>query len=252
MKKLDSKPAITNRTIWIGSIILILIIGVPQGFFFYHLAQYGWSTDPEQWGQYADFAGGVANPLLAVVNIVILVWLTNTVQKIEHERTERIAKEDVEREVSAIEREKEKQAEISALEDKRNQSMIDTQKMITLTKMRDRAVDRYRSQMPQFNAEDTVEDRIAKLNEIRTNVVLFKENTSHLFNDLFEPGNILLEAHKLIFFSAANLIAHLNKAKEASSEESFQLFHKVASAQLDFIAKMNKFILTEMSIPHLS
>lgn len=246
MKKPEHKPAIGKETIWIGSIILILIMGVPQLFFFGFLAKNGWSYDPANWGQYGDFFGGIINPLLAIVNILILVLLTNTVQRIENERTERISAEEKERDANAVTREKERQEEITALEDKRNQAMIDTQKMITLTKMRDRAVNQFRNQMPEFNPDDTIDVRIAKLNEVRGNVVLFKQHSSHLFKDLFDNGNILLEAHKLIFFSAGDLVKYL-KEKNEIDEHGFQLFKKVANAQLDFISEMNKFILAEMS-----
>lgn len=38
------------------------------------------SSNPENWGQFGDFMGGVLNPLLALINICIFIVLTISIQ----------------------------------------------------------------------------------------------------------------------------------------------------------------------------
>lgn len=49
------------------------------------------SGDPANWGQFGDYIGGVLNPLLAVTNLIVFVFLNNKIQRQE----ERNIKENI-------------------------------------------------------------------------------------------------------------------------------------------------------------
>lgn len=44
------------------------------------------SNDPEKWGQFADYFGGILNPLLSLLNLIILTYLSIRLVKDEDER----------------------------------------------------------------------------------------------------------------------------------------------------------------------
>lgn len=53
--------------------ILILIIYLAYFSWFYFILDYGLSGNPEVWGQFGDYIGGILNPLLSFVSIALLI-----------------------------------------------------------------------------------------------------------------------------------------------------------------------------------
>lgn len=45
------------------------------------------SGDPANWGQFGDYIGGVLNPLLALTNLVVFIFLNNKIQRQEDRNT---------------------------------------------------------------------------------------------------------------------------------------------------------------------
>lgn len=67
----------------LGAIILfsiLLIIGTLV-FYWNHFFHCQISEKPSDWGMFGDFIGGTINPLLAVINICITIWLTIIITK---------------------------------------------------------------------------------------------------------------------------------------------------------------------------
>ena len=46
------------------------------------------SSDPAAWGQFGDYIGGVLNPILTLLNLVVLAYLSLELVKIENKRNE--------------------------------------------------------------------------------------------------------------------------------------------------------------------
>lgn len=58
---------------WIVAFAVGILTSV-FGIYFLHFAKNGVSTDPEQWGQFGDFVGGTANPILGFLTLIALVF----------------------------------------------------------------------------------------------------------------------------------------------------------------------------------
>lgn len=92
----DDKKKEKNRDwlIWCWQGIVLLAAISVTGFyfwFFYEKLKRPFSVDPEQWGQFGDFIGGVLNPLMA---FAAFYWLTQSVKVQKNELLEtRIALE---------------------------------------------------------------------------------------------------------------------------------------------------------------
>lgn len=72
-------------------IIVLFIIGI----YAYNLAGNGISNDPERWGQFGDYFGGVLNPILTIFNLILVVYLTFKISDIEKNRNENLLAENV-------------------------------------------------------------------------------------------------------------------------------------------------------------
>ena len=68
-----------NKIILIVAIVCILLYIIPNVIFYCNIGINGLSDKPSDWGVYGDFIGGSLNPLLAIFNIIALVYLTYTV-----------------------------------------------------------------------------------------------------------------------------------------------------------------------------
>ena len=44
------------------------------------------STSPEHWGQLGDFIGGILNPFIALINLVVLTYISISISRIEEDR----------------------------------------------------------------------------------------------------------------------------------------------------------------------
>lgn len=79
------KVKISSNTILILSVILLITLIFTL--YWYHFHTYGVSGSNEQWGQFGDYFGGILNPLLSFINILLLIQLTAKTQKLEQDRT---------------------------------------------------------------------------------------------------------------------------------------------------------------------
>lgn len=69
--------------LWISSFFAILLIMIPYIINFYNN---GISTDPEIWGQFGDYIGGLLNPVLSLINLIVLTYLSIRLVKNEDDR----------------------------------------------------------------------------------------------------------------------------------------------------------------------
>lgn len=69
----------------VWSVCIFFIITVPLSYYI-HFHKFGLSNNPESWGQFGDFFGGVLNPIISLINLIILTYLSIRVVKIDEER----------------------------------------------------------------------------------------------------------------------------------------------------------------------
>jgi hypothetical protein len=73
---------------------LILIISIPFFvlslltviFYIYNFKENGVSNDPENWAQFGDYFGGILNPLISILNLIILSYLSIKLVRDEDDR----------------------------------------------------------------------------------------------------------------------------------------------------------------------
>jgi uncharacterized membrane protein len=83
------------RNYW-WRIILIVVIAISlilagTAIFFYctHFKNASLSDDPQNWGVFGDYFGGVLNTLFAIINVCVTIWLTVTVNKFTSRNTDK-------------------------------------------------------------------------------------------------------------------------------------------------------------------
>lgn len=73
-KKVDdvTHEDLMRWTPWIVVLAVVILAAVFAAYFL-HFSRYGLSGDTSAWGQFGDFVGGTANPLLGFITIILLV-----------------------------------------------------------------------------------------------------------------------------------------------------------------------------------
>ena len=78
------------KLLWGSSLLgIILFLGV----YIFKFNEFEISTNPENWGQFGDYIGGVLNPLFALINLIILSYLSIRLVKEEDKRNKWTLKE---------------------------------------------------------------------------------------------------------------------------------------------------------------
>lgn len=75
-----------KKIILIVLCICILIFLIPNILYIKHFYSNELSNNPEVWGQYGDYLGGSLNPILTIINIGVLLYLTYTVSRSDDKR----------------------------------------------------------------------------------------------------------------------------------------------------------------------
>ena len=73
-----------SRAIYVVAVVCAAFAAIALGF--YAWTFYGrWppSDDPQHWGVFGDYVGGVLNPLFAVVNITVVVYIAHRIRQLE-------------------------------------------------------------------------------------------------------------------------------------------------------------------------
>lgn len=79
---------------WLWLVVFLLALGALGGVFFTYLYWFkiklGFHTshDPEVWGQFGDFVGGILNPILSFITVLILI-VTSLYQQKQYENSEK-------------------------------------------------------------------------------------------------------------------------------------------------------------------
>lgn len=75
--------------------LLVFIIGVTAlmifivvGSYFFNFSEFPISKDTQVWGSFGDYYGGILNPILSILNLGVLVYITFQISDIDNRRTE--------------------------------------------------------------------------------------------------------------------------------------------------------------------
>ncbi len=69
--------------LWISSIISLFIT---IGAYFLKFYNSSFSNDPANWGQFGDYIGGILNPIISLLNLIILTYLSIKLVKLDDDR----------------------------------------------------------------------------------------------------------------------------------------------------------------------
>ncbi|KFF09133.1 hypothetical protein IX38_01040 [Chryseobacterium luteum] len=73
----------SSRIILIGSIIALIAIILPVIFYVVNFYEYNRSTDPSDWGVFGDYIGGVLNPIISFLTLIITVIIAVNISGLE-------------------------------------------------------------------------------------------------------------------------------------------------------------------------
>jgi len=83
----------TTKPNWIFVLAGIIgIIFLAPSIFYFSIFSSGLSSNQETWGQFGDFIGGILNPFLSFVSMIILAYLTHLVSQNDQKTSEKALK----------------------------------------------------------------------------------------------------------------------------------------------------------------
>lgn len=77
----------------IGGIFLLLSLFI--GLYTWNFHEYEVSDNPEQWGQFGDYIGGTINTTVAILNFILITYITLRIAKNEENRAQNSFKDSV-------------------------------------------------------------------------------------------------------------------------------------------------------------
>jgi len=200
-----------KQLIWISIIAFscILIYTIPNAIYYCRFHENGLSLKVDAWGQYGDFIGGSLNPILAIVNIVALIYLSFTV---------------------------------SDVEDKRAKESIIAQKNIAYTQLRYHTITEFSSSLILI-FDEKYQDKAKAYRMLLIRTHLFKQSSEFLFADLYDEtfqkecfSPLIKSINDLIeFFETKDIITNLHLIEELNSV--------LASAQAKLVNRLNEFTI---------
>ncbi len=78
----------TRRLLIISWTITTVLFILTVGSYICNFWRYGISDDPAQWGQVGDYFGGILNPVISLISLIVLTYISITVSRIEDQRNE--------------------------------------------------------------------------------------------------------------------------------------------------------------------
>lgn len=78
----------TRRLLIIGWAITAVVFIATVGSYIYNFRGHSISDDPAQWGQVGDYFGGILNPIISLISLIVLTYLSISVSRIEDQRNE--------------------------------------------------------------------------------------------------------------------------------------------------------------------
>lgn len=89
------KDIVNNKIIWIIVGIVSISILTVFGLYILNFHDHEISKNPEEWGQFGDYIGGVLNALVSVLNLILITYLTVKIAKIDEDRSKNNLKDSV-------------------------------------------------------------------------------------------------------------------------------------------------------------
>lgn len=72
-----------RRSLIIIGIILLIVTIIPALIYILNFKEHVISQVSSDWGTFGDFIGGIANPIIGIVNVLVLVYLTLKISEID-------------------------------------------------------------------------------------------------------------------------------------------------------------------------
>lgn len=72
-----------KRGFFIGIIIAIVLIIIPLIFYVLNFHDQYFSSESSDWGTFGDYVGGVVNPVIGLLNVIVLIYLTLKIADID-------------------------------------------------------------------------------------------------------------------------------------------------------------------------
>jgi hypothetical protein len=229
-----------SKKIIIWSIIVCIILYlIPNVIYYCNFSNHKVSNSPGDWGVYGDFVGGSINPILTILNIIALVYLTYTVSDIEGKRM----KESLIIEQRTIERQNE-------AEERRAADNIFVQKAITLSQMRQSAVAELLKEL--FPITDIayldVEGQKIKMGAMLVAIKSFKDHSHYLFEKLFNNDKFDATCYSAFILAVSDIYEYIGvKTTKENEGKIIELMDNHLAKKAEFIKALNKFIIDEMN-----
>lgn len=80
----------TKLLLWIGILIVLFAIATPIYFYVHDFHTLSRSTKPAEWGTFGDYIGGILNPIIALLTLIVTIVIAVNISRIErrnHEET---------------------------------------------------------------------------------------------------------------------------------------------------------------------
>ena len=216
-----------------SAIILWVVISQYMGYF-------GSVSEPGKnsadWGQFGDYVGGLTNPILTLINILLFVILAINVRDEEQKRI-----------VDAQIREDRLILEGREYEDKRSSEAIRTQKTILLTQMRSNLVNELEKELLVFSDTMDFGKMIPQLHKMKAILTFFITHNNEFFNNsINDKKTVFYGIYKRLGESIDRLVFGIehDHVRVEDMDDEYRNFFELRT---QYISKLNRFIIDQMN-----
>ena len=78
----------TKRLLIISWTITAIVLFLTVGSYLYNFLGHHISDNPEHWGQAGDYFGGILNPIISLISLIVLTYISISVSRIEENRNQ--------------------------------------------------------------------------------------------------------------------------------------------------------------------
>jgi uncharacterized membrane protein len=71
------------------SITALIFISIPAIFYIYYFGLNTISKNPSDWGPFGDYFGGILNPIISILTLIVTIYIAIEISKIEDKRNEK-------------------------------------------------------------------------------------------------------------------------------------------------------------------
>lgn len=213
------------------------------------------SNKTEHWGQYGDFIGGILNPIVSIISVGVLIYLTVTINNNEAKREKEIRDLEMHQLENDKKIETQKIIDLQIFEDRRLADQISIQKSITISKMRYdqiKEISRILNIFEKSEYKGNLVDVVNNMVSVKSQLINFKFNNRYIFHPIFNIGSAFENKHYNPLNQAMNDLINFIKSQPGVIKKEVEIDFKAlglefSKQKMGFISGLSLFVINDLN-----